>query len=119
MNTDKNLEEYLDNFVFNMKGRDFVVFMKKAFPILGKQDTGSIVAELTSGPSWEGRILYGVDDICQFLKISRKTFYNWKEWMLPALKQNGKKVMADADYLLVLYDENKRKGNLLKSEEEA
>lgn len=101
-------------FIFNCTIEEFVEVMKNYFPSLAG-DRPLDALEL-SGPTFSGRILYGVDDICQFLKISRKTFYNWKEWMMPALKQNGKKVMADADYLLVLYDENKRKGLLQKED---
>lgn len=58
------------------------------------------------GPTFTGRILYGVVGIERFFSISHKTACEWKKtWLKPAIKQNGRKILTDAEYALKLYDQ--------------
>ena len=56
------------------------------------------------GPTFTGRIIYGVNGIERFFNISHKTASQWKKtWLPPAIKQEGRKIMMDAEYALKLY----------------
>lgn len=56
------------------------------------------------GPTFKGRIVYGVIGIERFFNVSHKTACEWKKgWLKPAIKQEGRKVMMDAEYALKLY----------------
>ena len=59
----------------------------------------------SDGPTFSGRILYGVAGIEKFFNVSHKTASEWKKtWLNPAIKQNGRKIITDAEYALWLYD---------------
>lgn len=62
------------------------------------------------GPTFTGRIIYGVNGIERFFNISHKTASQWKKtWLQPAIKQEGRKIMMDAEYALKLYGQKHAK----------
>ena len=62
------------------------------------------------GPTFTGRIIYGVNGIERFFNISHKTASQWKKtWLQPAIKQEGRKIMMDAEYALKLYGQKRAK----------
>ena len=92
-------------FIFNCTIEEFVEVMKNYFPSLAGERP--LDADEADGPTFTGRLVYGVEGICQFLKISRKTYYNWLPWLQKAIKQNGRKPILDVEYALKLYDQKK------------
>ena len=66
--------------------------------------------QLQDGPTFTGRIIYGVNGIERFFNISHKTASQWKKtWLQPAIKQEGRKIMMDAEYALKLYGQKRAK----------
>ena len=56
------------------------------------------------GPTFMGRLLYGIAGIESFFGVSHKTAHQWKEsWLKPATKQRGRKIITDAAYALILF----------------
>ena len=94
-------------FIFNCTIEEFVDVMKNYFPSLAGEKP--LDAEEVDGPTFTGRLVYGVEGICAFFKISRKTYYNWLPWLEKAIKQNGRKPILDVEYALKLYDQKKGK----------
>lgn len=95
-------------FIFNLSIADFIEVMKYYFPSLANERPLD-AASIEDGPTFTGRLIYGVTDICKFFKISRKCYYNWLPWLKDAIKQNGRKPILDVEYALKLYDRNKKK----------
>lgn len=63
---------------------------------------------VTDGPSFTGRIIYGINGIERFFDVSHKTACEWKKtWLKPAIKQEGRKIMMDAEYALKLYGQKR------------
>lgn len=102
MKTDPN------SHLFELMVGDLIEVMKEEFPALANNQVEK--EKPTDGPTFKGRCLYGVAAICEYLHISRKTYYNWLPWLKGAIKQSGRKPIMDVDYAMVLYDRNK--GNL-------
>lgn len=94
--------------IFNLSIEEMVEVMKYYFPSLSK-DRPLDAAEQPEGPTFSGRLLYGVAEICNFFKISRKTYYNYLPWLKDAIRQSGRKPILDLDYALKLYDRNKKR----------
>lgn len=101
MNTDPK------NPLFQLTVGDLIEVLKETFPALATSQTEE--EKPAEGPTFKGRCLYGVASICEFLHISRKTYYNWYPWLKGAIKQSGRKPIMDAEYAMVLYDRNKSK----------
>ena len=58
------------------------------------------------GPTFSGRIVYGIVGIERFFGVCHKTASDWKkDWLKPAIKQEGRKIMMDVEYALKLYGE--------------
>ena len=87
-------------YIFNCTIEDFVEVMKSYFPILANEQP--VGAHDADGPTFSGRLVYGVQGICEFLHISRKTYYNWLPWLSAAIRQRGRKPIMDADYAIKL-----------------
>lgn len=94
-------------FIFNCTIEEFVEVMKNYFPSLAGEMP--LEAQEEDGPTFKGRLVYGVDGIIEFFHISRKTYYNWLPWLKEAIKQSGRKPIMDVEYALKLYDRNKAK----------
>ena len=66
--------------------------------------SGAASVQEPDGPTFTGRIAYGVIGIERFFNVSHKTACEWKKgWLKPAIKQEGRKVMMDAEYALKLH----------------
>lgn len=95
-------------YIFNCTIEDFVEVMKSYFPILANEQP--VDAKEEDGPTFKGRVAYGMKGIAEALGCSRKSVYNWLEWLAPALRRSGpRKIMMDVDYALKLYERHKAK----------
>ena len=102
---------------------DLLEILKKEFPVLVTKDAnfGKEPEEksVKDGPTFTGRLLYGVKGIESFFNVSHRTAQQWKDsWLKPAIKQNGRKIVTDAAYALVLFEKNgteKAKKHMRKS----
>ena len=76
-------------FIFNCTIEEFVEVMKNYFPSLAGEMP--LDAQEEDGPTFKGRLVYGVDGIIDFFHISRKTYYNWLPWLKepPRLAMGG------------------------------
>lgn len=53
-------------------------------------------------------LLYGISGIEKFFGVSHRTAQKYKDGILkPAVRQNGRKIVTDADYALQLFNESK------------
>ena len=111
-----------DRMLVQLTVSDLVGILKKEFPKLVDEETKSVEkAEEQSpkeGPTFTGRLLYGIHGIESFFNVSHKTAQEWKNtWLKPATKQNGRKIVTDAAFALVLFEKNgteKAKGHMQK-----
>lgn len=57
-----------------------------------------------------GRLVYGLHGIETLFGVSHKTAQMYKDTFLaPAVKQNGRKIVVDADYAMELFNERRAK----------
>jgi len=57
-----------------------------------------------------GRLVYGLHGIENLFGVSHKTAQLYKDTFLaPAVKQNGRKIVVDADYAMELFNERRSK----------
>lgn len=57
-----------------------------------------------------GRLVYGLRGIANLFHVSHKTAQAYKDTFLkPAVMQNGRKIVTDADYALKLFTEYKNR----------
>ncbi len=73
-----------------------------------------INAALTSGTSKKiqtsGHYVYGLRGIQQLFGVSHKTAQEYKDGLIKdAVRQNGRKIVVDADYALELFSRRKGK----------
>lgn len=67
----------------------------------------SIAGCSTEGPK---RLLYGIKGIENFFNVSHRTAQSYKDGILaPAVSQNGRKIVVDADLALKLFNERRAK----------
>ena len=90
---------------------ELVRILKKEFPMLVEKEPKSVdppeAQSPQEGPSFTGRLLHGIHGIETFFNVSHKTAQGWKNtWLKPATKQNGRKIVTDAAYALVLFEKN-------------
>lgn len=58
------------------------------------------------------RLVYGLRGIQELFKVSHKTAQQYKDGILkPAVKQNGRKIVVDADLALELFERRKNVNN--------
>lgn len=101
-----------NTFVVQLTVGQLTEILKNKFPILSQTIPNSeVMKEIPKGkpekdgPTFSGRILYGIAGIEDFFGVSHKTAWGWKEgWMKPAVKQRGRKIMVDADYAMILFE---------------
>ena len=111
-----------ETMLVQLKVKDLVEILKKEFPMLvEKEPKSDEIPEKQSpkeGPTFTGRLLYGIHGIETFFNVSHKTAQEWKNtWLKPATKQNGRKIVTDAAYAIVLFEKNgteKAKANMQK-----
>ena len=90
-------------YILHLTVEEFIDVLKDNIPQLGAA-AASAENQEEAGPTFKGRIVYGVIGIERFFNVSPKTACEWKKgWLKPAIKQEGRKVMMDAEYALKLY----------------
>ena len=100
-----------ETMLVQLKVKDLVEILKKEFPMLVEKDPKAAEnpdkQPSEEGPTFTGRLLYGIYGIESFFNVSHKTAQQWKNtWLKPATKQNGRKIVADAAYAIVLFEKN-------------
>ena len=96
-------------YILHLTVEEFIEVLKDHLP---QEQTAAAQAPApaTDGPTFTGRIIYGVNGIERFFNISHKTASEWKKtWLQPAIKQEGRKIMMDAEYALKLYGQKHAK----------
>ena len=101
-----------DTFVVQLTVGQLISLLKKEFPALTATPKNADADTLADGdgPTFTGRLVYGLRGIRSLFNVAHKTAWQWKEtWLKPAVIQNGRKIITDADYALKLFDEKMRK----------
>jgi hypothetical protein len=88
--------------LFQYTASELIEVLQEAFPSL--KSSAEEKPESQDGPTFTGRCAFGVADICAELRISRKTFYNWKPWLGEAIRQAGRKPVLDLEYAFKLME---------------
>ena len=84
---------------------DFRAFLKEE---LGNLMTPAKDAGCTPKPT--GRLVYGLDGIRELFHCSHKQAQFYKDNVIrEAVKQNGRKIVVDADYALELFNQRRAK----------
>ena len=102
MNTDPK------SYILHLTVEEFLNLLRETFPVLNPETTPEPVEEQPKedGPTFSGRIVYGIVGIERFFGVCHKTASDWKkDWLKPAIKQEGRKIMMDVEYALKLYGE--------------
>ena len=92
-----------DTFIVQLTVGELIEILKENFPFLDntsiqKGNGGS------DGPTFSGRLVYGLRGIRELFNISHKTARHWKNtWLAPAVMQNGRIIVTDVDYALKLF----------------
>lgn len=103
-----------DTFIVQLTVGELIEILKEAFPILSSNsESKHIIAEGPStpsdGPTFSGRLVYGLRGIENLFNISHKKAQEWKDtWLAPAIWQCGRKIITDADYAFKLYNGRKK-----------
>ena len=107
----------IDTYLVQLTVEELIEILKDKFPIL-TSDPAKLQPrplenpdpEKTEGPTFSGRVLYGIKGIEDYFHVAHKTAWQWKDtWLAPAIKQRGKKIMVDLDYALILFSRKKAK----------
>lgn len=65
-------------------------------------------AKTTAQEGQPKHLLYGIKGIEDYFGVSHRTAQKYKDGILkPAVSQNGRKIVTDAEYALRLFNENK------------
>ena len=96
-----------DTFVVQLTVDELIEILKESFPILSSRIDDN--NNTSNRPTFSGRLVYGLRGIRELFNVSHKTAYEWKStWLAPAVMQNGRKIVTDADYVLKLFDNHKK-----------
>ena len=69
-----------------------------------------LIHQQEPAPATTGRLVYGLHGIETLFGVSHKTAQMYKDTFLaPAVKQNGRKIVVDADLAMELFNERKAK----------
>lgn len=97
-----------DTFIVQLTVGELIEILKEAFPIL-EQNSINKEGAATDGPTFSGRLEYGLRGIRSLFNVSHKTAQHWKNtWLAPAIMQNGRTIITDVDYALKLFGERKK-----------
>ena len=97
-----------DTFIVQLTVGELIEILKEAFPILEQNHTHTDKKPVNDQP-FSGRQVYGLRGIRELFNVSHKTAYEWKStWLAPAVMQNGRKIVTDADYALKLFREREK-----------
>ena len=109
------LQEHVqeDTFIVQLTMGQLLDTLRKEFPVLDKpaEKEAPVEEPPKDGPTFMGRLLYGIAGIEDFFNVSHKTAWEWKDtWLKPAVKQRGRKIVVDAEYAVKLFSlQEKRK----------
>lgn len=93
-------------YILHLTVEEFIEVLKDNIPQLESATPAGAANQpaQSEGPTFTGRIIYGIIGIERFFGVSHKTASEWKKtWLKPAIKQEGRKIMMDAEYALKLY----------------
>jgi len=95
-------------FVVHLTVEELIDILKENFPILSSNSKETGNCNLNDGP-FSGRLVYGFRGIQEWFNVSHKKAQELKDtWLAPAVMQNGRKNVTDADYALKLFDNRKK-----------
>ncbi len=98
-----------DTFIVQLTVGELIEILKEAFPMLATNSTSLGTDKQSDEPSFNGRLVYGLRGIQGLFNVSHKTAQQWKNtWLAPAIMQNGRTIITDADYALKLFDNHKK-----------
>lgn len=101
-----------DTFLVQLTVEDLLEILKKNFPVLAQKPEPKEEPKPKKeeeGPTFTGRLVYGVVGIERLFNVSHKTAQQWKDgWMKPAIKQRGRKIVTDVAYAMKLFDKIKK-----------
>ena len=106
-----------DTFVVQLTVGQLVSYLKKSFRMLAeepKADKAEPEVQV-DGPTFAGRLAYGIVGIERVFGVSHKTAQQWKDgWMKPAVRQNGRKIVTDVAYAMKLLEDQEKAKKLGK-----
>ena len=99
-----------DAFIVQLTVEQLITILKEEFPILTKPVVEKAPEQVPEpgkqkdGPTFTGRLLYGIKGIEDHFDVCHKTAWEWKEsWLKPAVKQRGRKIVVDVEYAMKLF----------------
>ena len=99
-----------DAFIVQLTVEQLISILKEEFPILAKPVVEKSAEQVPEpgkqkdGPTFTGRLLYGIKGIEDHFDVCHKTAWEWKEsWLKPACKQRGRKIVVDVEYAMKLF----------------
>lgn len=99
-----------DAFIVQLTVEQLISILKEEFPILTKPVVEKAPEQVPEpgkqidGPTFTGRLLYGVAGIEKHFHVCHKTAQDWKDgWLKPACKQRGRKIVVDVEYAMKLF----------------
>ncbi len=94
-----------DTFIVQLTVGELIEILKDNFPMLATNSPSTDVNIQSDGPTFNGRLVYGLRGIRELFNVSHKTAYEWKStWLAPAVKQRGRKIVTDVDIAMKLFD---------------
>ena len=97
-----------DTFLVQLTVGELIEILKEAFPILEQNLVQNDKKPEIVHP-FNGRLVYGIRGIESLFNISHKTAQQWKDtWLTPAVMQNGRKIVTDADYAIKMFGEREK-----------
>ena len=98
------------SYILHLTVEEFIEVLKENLPALEvqAQPQPAAAAETKEGPTFTGRLVYGINGIADLFDVCNKTASEWKKsWFKPAIKQEGRKIMTDVEYALKLYGQKR------------
>lgn len=93
-----------DTFIVQLTVGELLEILKDNFPMLATNSPSTDANKQSDGPTFNGRLVYGLRGIRELFNVSHKTAQHWKNtWLAPAIKQNGRIIVTDADYAMKLF----------------
>lgn len=98
------------SYILHLTVEEFIEVLKENLPALEvqAQPQPAAAVEAKEGPTFTGRLVYGIKGIADLFDVCNKTASEWKKsWLKPAIKQEGRKIMTDVEYALKLYGQKR------------
>ena len=95
-------------YILHLTVEEFIEALKENIPQLGAASKNTEENPQEEGPTFTGRLVYGIKGIADLFDVCNKTASEWKKsWLKPAIKQEGRKIMTDVEYALKLYGQKR------------